>query len=55
MAWHYAPVDEPTLRTAVDGLIAGLANQGAMPHVRSYNWQCRSAVAAPYYLSGRAR
>ena len=55
MAWHYAPVDEPTLRTAVDGVIAGLASQGAMPHVRSYNWQCRSAVAAPYYLSGRVR
>jgi hypothetical protein len=53
MAWHYAPVDEPDLRTAADNLVQGLTTQGAVPHIRSYNWQCRSAIATPYYLHGR--
>jgi hypothetical protein len=50
MAWHHAPADEPALRDAADALVAGLAANGQIPHVRSYNWQCRSAVATPWYL-----
>ena len=50
MAWHHAAADEPVLRDAADALVAGLAANGQAPHVRSYNWQCRSAVAAPWYL-----
>jgi hypothetical protein len=50
MAWHYAPADEPELRDAADALIEGLAAYGSAPHMRSFNWQCRSAVATPYYL-----
>ncbi len=50
MAWHYAPADEPALREAADALVDGLAAFGSAPHMRSYNWQCRSAIATPFYL-----
>lgn len=33
-----------------EGLIAGLAEFGTVPHMRSFNWQCRSAVATPHLL-----
>ena len=51
MAWHYAPDDEPALRDAATALIEGLAANGSAPHMRSFNWQCRAAVATPYYLA----
>ncbi|HWB74084.1 MAG TPA: FG-GAP-like repeat-containing protein [Nannocystaceae bacterium] len=49
MAWHYS--GEAELRIAADELVDGMAMFGSAPHVRSFNWQCRSAVAAPYYLA----
>ena len=55
MAWHYAPEDEPMLREAALSLVDGLDTQGTAPHIRSYNWQCRSAIAAPYYLQSRPK
>ena len=36
--------------TAADALVAGSAATASVPHVRSFNWQCRSAVAASWYL-----
>jgi hypothetical protein len=51
MAWHYAPADEPDLRDAANALIDGLQANGSAPHMRSFNWQCRSAVATPHYLA----
>jgi hypothetical protein len=50
MAWHYGGRTEGALRTAVNELLAGLRTRGTSPHMRSFNWQCRSAMATPYYL-----
>ena len=32
-------------------LIDGLAMHGSAPHIRSFNWQCRSAVASSWFLA----
>jgi hypothetical protein len=50
MAWHWGGRTDSALRSAADALASGLATYGTSPHLRSFNWQCRSAVAAPYYL-----
>jgi hypothetical protein len=50
MAWHHGGRSEATLKTAATELLAGTKSKGTAPHMRSYNWQCRSAVATPYYL-----
>jgi hypothetical protein len=50
MAWHHAGRTDATLRTAADQLVAGFNTKGVAPHMRSFNWQCRSAVATPFFL-----
>jgi hypothetical protein len=50
MAWHYGGRTDAALRTAAMALIDGLATQGEAGQLRSFNWQCRSAVLAPTYL-----
>ncbi len=50
LGWHHGGRSEPALETAARALVAGLAEHGTAPHIRSFNWQCRSAVATPYYL-----
>jgi hypothetical protein len=50
MAWHYAGRNDATLRTAADELVTGLRERGEAGQLRSFNWQCRSAVQAPAYL-----
>jgi hypothetical protein len=50
MAWHYGGRTDATLKSAADSLVSGLTSKGTAPHMRSFNWQCRSAVAAPWYL-----
>ena len=50
MAWHWDGRRDAALRGAATALIDGLAARGTSPHMRSFNWQCRSAVAIPYYL-----
>ena len=50
MAWHHSGRSEPELYTAAEQLVAGLSREGSAPHLRSASWQCRSAVATPYYL-----
>ncbi len=50
MAWHYSGRTDGALRTAADQLLAGLASKGEAGQLRSFNWQCRSAVQAPAYL-----
>ena len=40
---------EPDPRTLE--LIEGMASFGSAPHMRSFNWQCRSAVAASWFLA----
>jgi hypothetical protein len=50
MAWFYSGKADATLRTAADALVARTGSEGEIPHVRSFNWQCRSAVAGPWFL-----
>jgi hypothetical protein len=50
MAWHHSGRTDATLRTAADQLVAGFNSKGVAPHMRSFNWQCRSAVATPFFL-----
>jgi hypothetical protein len=50
LAWHHDGRGDATLRDAAQGLVDGLAAYGTAPHMRSFNWQCRSAVATPWYL-----
>jgi hypothetical protein len=50
MAWHYDGRRDPMLRQVADDLISGLSQRGVAPHMRSFNWQCRSSVGAPAFL-----
>ena len=50
MAWHYGGRTDATLRATADSLVAMLSSDGGAPHMRSFNWQCRSAVSAPSFL-----
>ena len=50
MAWHWGGRSDSALRTAADQLLAGTKSRARSPHLRSFNWQCRSAVATPWYL-----
>jgi hypothetical protein len=50
MAWHRGGRQDASLRIAADALAAGLASYGTSPHLRSFNWQCRSSVGAAFYL-----
>ena len=50
MAWHLGGRTDASLRIAADALASGLATYGTSPHLRSFNWQCRGAVGAAYYL-----
>jgi hypothetical protein len=50
MAWHHAGRTDTTLRRVADQLVAGLRSRGEAGQLRSFNWQCRSAVATPFFL-----
>ncbi len=50
MAYFHGGKTDASLKTAAEQMLAGLKSSGTVPHLRSFNWQCRSAVAAPYYL-----
>jgi len=50
MAWHHGGRSDEMLRTAADELVDGFATLGEIGQLRSFNWQCRSAVATPWYL-----
>ena len=50
MAWHHDGRRDPALRRVADELVAGLRSRGKVGQLRSFNWQCRSAVATPYFL-----
>jgi hypothetical protein len=50
MAWFYSGKTDMELRSAADALTAHLASDGEAPHIRSFNWQCRSAVAGSWFL-----
>jgi hypothetical protein len=50
MSWHFSGRTDATLRSTADQLLQRMASAGSAPHVRSFNWQCRSAVTGPWYL-----
>jgi hypothetical protein len=50
MAYFHGGKTDASLKTAAEQMLAGLKSYGTVPHLRSFNWQCRSAVATPYYL-----
>jgi hypothetical protein len=50
MAWFWSGRNDADLRTAGMELVDGLATRGEAGQLRSFNWQCRSAVATPYFL-----
>jgi hypothetical protein len=53
MAWHEDGRRDTGLRAAADALVAGFAAKGEIAHIRSFNWQCRSAPMTPAYLGPR--
>lgn len=50
MAFHYAGRSDATLRTNTMHFVTGFATDGAIGQLRSFNWQCRAAIATPFYL-----
>jgi len=50
LAWAASDRSEDELRVAADELVAGLGQHGKTEHLRSFNWQCRSAVMTPALL-----
>ena len=51
MAWWYQGKTDTALRTAADQLVTGTKTKGETGQLRSFNWQCRSAMATPFFLS----
>ncbi len=54
MAYHHDGRRDETLKEAAEAFIAGLDARGNAPHIRSFNWQCRSAPLTPLYLGEAA-
>lgn len=50
MAYHHDDKGDPALGQAIAELVAGLDTYGAAPHMRSFNWQCRSAPATGWFM-----
>ncbi|HUH04583.1 MAG TPA: hypothetical protein VML75_21450 [Kofleriaceae bacterium] len=50
MAWHWDGRRDPELRATADELVASMGSRGEVPHIRSFNWQCRSAPMTPWFL-----
>ncbi|MGH1343762.1 MAG: hypothetical protein ACRBN8_19555 [Nannocystales bacterium] len=51
MAAHYAEDNAADLFATADALTQGMADNGTAPHIRSFNWQCRSAIATPFFMA----
>jgi hypothetical protein len=50
LAWNATGRTDAALKTAADQLTAGFKAHGEVGRTRSFNWQCRSAVATPALL-----
>lgn len=50
MAWDATGRTEAGLKTKADALVAAFRSKGEVGQVRSFNWQCRSAVMTPAFL-----
>ncbi|MDC0722782.1 hypothetical protein [Nannocystis bainbridge] len=50
MAYHHDGAGDDALRQTAEDLVLGFRDNAEVPHMRSFNWQCRSAVATPWFL-----
>ncbi len=50
MAWHHTGRTDAALKTSADAFVNAFSSQGEVGQLRSFNWQCRSAVATPAFL-----
>jgi hypothetical protein len=50
MAWNLGGREDAALQSAAMELVEGFAARGEVGQLRSFNWQCRSAVMTPYFL-----
>lgn len=50
LAWQATGRSDATLRRAADELVRGVRDRGEVGQLRSFNWQCRSAVMTPALL-----
>ncbi len=50
LAYARSGSTDAELRAAADGLVAKFKNEGEVGQIRSFNWQCRSAVMTPTFL-----
>jgi hypothetical protein len=50
LAWYWSGRSDAALHTAAMDLVNGFATLGEVGQVRSFNWQCRSAPMAPWFL-----
>jgi hypothetical protein len=50
LGWASTGRTDAELRAAADALVAGLRTHGEIGQLRSFNWQCRSAVMTPALL-----
>lgn len=50
LAWWLDGKRDPALRRAADELVTGLDSRGEVGQLRSFNWQCRTAVLTPALL-----
>jgi hypothetical protein len=50
MSWYFSGRTDAALRSAADQLLERMASDGTAPHIRSFNWQCRTAVMGSWYL-----
>jgi hypothetical protein len=50
LAWNATGRTDAALKTAADELVAGFKAHGDVGQTRSFNWQCRGAVATPALL-----
>jgi len=51
LAYVHSGASDPDLKAAADALVDGFSQFAEVPHMRSFNWQCRSAVATPRLLA----
>lgn len=50
MAWHHGGKSDAMLKSSADALVSGFATKGKVPTLRSFNQQCRTAVATPWFM-----
>ena len=50
LAWHWSGKTDAALKAAAEKLVKGFDDHGEAGQLRSFNWQCRSGVMAPFYL-----